>query len=80
MIKAKVEKMTIEKLAIMVANGFEKTATKEEILMLDKRISTLETSVSKLDFKVASGHDSRFERIEDSLRQLKVHTKFRERV
>ncbi len=33
------KKITMEDLAIMVANGFEKTATKDELLALEKKMT-----------------------------------------
>lgn len=47
MIKNKKSKMTIDKLAIMVAKGFEKTATKEDLKNLEERMNGKFEGVNK---------------------------------
>lgn len=55
--------MTLDKLANMVAKGFENTATKQDIQDVNRRIDSLEKKVDNLDFKVDEMHDilERFE-------------------
>ncbi len=59
----KAGKMTIEKLAHMVARGFEKTATKDEVNSLRGDFHYLSKKVDKLDFQIDEMYDilKRFE-------------------
>ena len=53
--------MTVEKLAVMVARGFEKTATKDDLKILDVKLSNrlddLDRKIDKVDFRVDQVHD-----------------------
>ena len=59
--------MSLEKLARMVANGFDKTSTKEEVGFrfdsVETRLKNVEKKVEKLDYQVDEVHDilKRFE-------------------
>jgi len=45
--RVKITKMTIDKLAIMVAKGFENTATKEDLRNLEERMNGKFDGVNK---------------------------------
>lgn len=65
--KNKNRKMTLEKLASMVARGFEKTATKDDLkdleTKLSNRIDNLDKRLGKVEYQVDEAHDilKRFE-------------------
>lgn len=57
------KKMTLDKLAVMVARGFEKTATKEDIKDVNQRINKVDKRLGKVEYQVEEAHDilKRFE-------------------
>ncbi len=59
----KSKKMTIDDLAIMVANGFENTATKDDIKMLDEKLEKIDFRLSKIEVN----HERRLDKVEDKL-------------
>lgn len=46
------EEITIEKLAEMIKNGFDKTATKDQFDNLEKRMITVEGKLTSMDEKL----------------------------
>lgn len=55
--------MTIDDLAIMVARGFENTATKDDIKMLSDRIDQVDFRLGKIEVN----HERRLDKVEDKL-------------
>jgi len=49
MVKSKSKKITIEKLAEMINNGFEKTATKEQFEKLEVKVDKMDNRLKKLE-------------------------------
>lgn len=78
--KEKNEKMTLDKLAVMVARGFEKTASKEDLKEVETRMrSKLEehdTRFGKLEYRIDEIHEilNRFEEgdIMDLQKRIKI--------
>lgn len=58
--------VTLEDLAVMVARGFEKTASKEDLKRLENRVGGLENRVGGLENKVG-GLEKRVSRIEKTM-------------
>ncbi len=63
MAKIKKDKITLDRLANMVAGGFENTSTKQDISGVNTKISNLEKKVDKIDYRVDEVYDilKRFE-------------------
>ena len=70
------EKMTLENLAVMVARGFEKTATKEDLKEVEIK---LETKLSKLDRRIEEIHDIVTTSQEGDITDLQRRTRVLER-
>ena len=72
----KKEEMTMEKLAIMVKNGFDVTATKEEMRggfgVMDKRFNEVEKRLDRIENLLIRDHSNKIERLEDSMRIVKT--------
>ena len=62
----------IDQLAIMVKEGFDKTATKEDFNELKSDISRLETKIDNIENKIIAGHERRIERLEDRMLQVRT--------
>jgi len=61
--------ITIEKLAQMIKEGFDKTATKDQLEYLDKRLGNVEKTLKVMDEKLAtvSSTEKRVDYIENIL-------------
>ena len=57
-------KMTLDRLAVMVAKGFEKTATKEE---MDRRFGSVEQRLGKVEYRVDEIYEIVVDREKDVL-------------
>lgn len=73
------KEVTTEDLAIMVQNGFEKTATKDDIVEVNARFDGIDTHLDHIDTRLdhienllIRDHTNRIERLEDVSRQLQV--------
>lgn len=66
----------MEDLAMMAANGFEKTATKEELVALEKKM-TLDSKevhdhLDRIEHIFIRAHNNRIEKLEDDMRMVKT--------
>lgn len=76
----KKEKMNIDKLAIMIKNGFdnvdEKMATKQEMQegfdVVNKRFDGIDARLNKIENLLIRAHENRIERLEDNMRLVKT--------
>ncbi|MBI4158412.1 MAG: hypothetical protein HY505_02230 [Candidatus Yanofskybacteria bacterium] len=77
--KNKNGKMTLDKLARMVAEGFDKTATKEDLREVKDKLAEHDRRFSKLEFQVDEIHEilDRFE--ENDILDLQKRIKILER-
>lgn len=62
--KALKKSITIDDLAIMVAKGFENTATKNDITRLENRLDDIDSRLGKIE----NNHNRRIENLEDKVR------------
>ena len=76
--KKKTKKVTVDDLAVMIAKGFESTATKDDVKELgnrldgvESRLEKVENNVLELDAKVESV-DKRLKKIEEALEPLSL--------
>ena len=72
----------IEKLAIMVKEGFDKTSAdiselKGDIAKLDAKIVSVETKVDNIETKLVGSHERRLERLEDRMIQVRTTLKMK---
>lgn len=63
------KKITTEDLAIMVAKGFESTATKNDISEVNKRLEDIEYRLGKIE----SNHERRIDNLEDKMNIVKTY-------
>ena len=70
--------ITIDELAIMINNGFEKTSTKDQFLGLEKKVDKLEMRFGKLEGRfdklekiILSDYGDRIDKLEMEVKDLK---------
>ena len=66
----KSENITIDKLAEMVNNGFEKTATKDQLEKIDLRLGKVENKLDKIKKSILDDHKDRIEKLESKVTYL----------
>ena len=72
-----VKKITIDDLAVMVKNGFDKTSTKEQVEKLEYRTNKVEVRLEKVEKKldkienlITDDHHKRIEKLESRVDYL----------
>ena len=75
--KTEKKESAIEKLAIMVKEGFDKTATREDFKELKGDIVRLETKIDDIESKLVGAHDRRIEKLEDRMIQVRTVLKMK---
>ncbi len=72
----KENKITLEKLAIMIKTGFDGTATKQEVTAgfegVDKKFGELEYRLDRIENLIIRGQENRIEKLEDNMRLVKT--------
>lgn len=68
--KKKSKNITTNELAIMIKNGFDQTATKEDFQDLEKRIDNVDTRLDRIENILISSINNHLDRPEDKM--LKV--------
>lgn len=75
----KKEKMTIEDLARITKNGFDTTATKQEMREVNDRLDKMDGRLDKMDSRLDKmenlllrAHENRIEKLEDNMRLVKT--------
>ncbi|HSE56992.1 MAG TPA: hypothetical protein VLB02_02825 [Candidatus Paceibacterota bacterium] len=64
------KEMTIDDLAIMVAQGFEQTATKDDIRRLEQQDTEIVKRLDDIDYrlgKIEANHERRIDLLEDKI-------------
>ncbi|MEK7477795.1 MAG: hypothetical protein AAB645_00295 [Patescibacteria group bacterium] len=68
------KKVTIEDLAMMVKNGFDHTASKEELgefrQEANERFKKVDTQLGRIENILFAAHDRRIDNLEDRVRQV----------
>lgn len=68
--------MNLDKLAVIVKNGFDATATKQEMRegfgSVNKRIDGIDTRLDRIENLLIRAHENRIERLEDGMRLVKT--------
>lgn len=62
-------KVTIDELAMMVARGFENTATKSDMKEVNRKLEDIDYRLSKIE----SNHERRLEALEDKMAVVKTY-------
>lgn len=73
---SKNKEVTINDLAIMVAKGFENTATKDEIKSVKDEIKSVVKRLDGIDYrlgKIESNHERRIDLLEDKMQVVKTY-------
>ncbi len=68
----KKEKMTIEDLARITKNGFDTTATKQEMREVNDRLDKMDGRLDKMENLLLRAHENRIEKLEDNMRLVKT--------
>lgn len=66
---ARNKKMTIDDLAVMVAKGFENTATKDDFKEVSRKLEDIDYRLSKIE----SNHERRIDLLEDRMQVVKTY-------
>lgn len=64
--------ITTNELAVMIKNGFDQTATKEDFKYLEKRIDGIDIRLDRIENLLITSIYNRLDRLEDKM--LKVET------
>jgi hypothetical protein len=72
----KKKKITIDDLAVMIARGFEATASKEEMNnrfdRVNEKFDEMEERLDRIENLILTDHRNRLERLEDKVRVLET--------
>ncbi len=64
--------MTIEDLARITKNGFDTTATKQEMREVNDRLDKMDGRLDKMENLLLRAHENRIEKLEDNMRLVKT--------